>query len=324
MTFIPAAFPKIPAYRREADPVHHARRVVCLEKIDGANTRVGVPRGARSADEIVIGGRSLLEGDRDFCQPALRQCVVDDPARVQALLALSRDCDGDLVLYGETCGRGIQSTGFIYGSRAHLVLFAATVGGAWVSLSRPLELFDDEGPVRRVPSLREIAERASLPVAPCLYEGPPDAERFDALLDRASEHAMSRGAVPAHADATHEGVVIWSDPVLLDGAGRLLVAKHKHPRRRETIDAPSGRESPEEFASRVVTIERVRHALQHLRESGRGGGAREELSSLVARRVVQDVSREEPAYHEALARHGKTAVRAALEAAARAIGVDEM
>ncbi len=324
MTFIPAVFPKIPAYRREADPVHHARRVACMEKIDGANTRVGVPRGARSADELVIGGRVLLEGDPDFCQPALRQSVVDDAARVQALLALSRELLGDLVLYGETCGRGIQSTGFIYGARAHLVLFAATVGGAWVSLSRPLELIDDEDHARRVPSLREIAERARLPVAPCLYEGEPDAERFDALLDRPSEHAQSRGSAPARSDTTHEGVVIWSDPVLLDGAGRLLVAKHKHPRRREAVDAPSGRESPEEFASRVVTAERVRHALQHLRESGRAGGAREELSSLIARRVVQDVSREEPAYHDAIGRHGKAAVRAALEAAATWFSIDEL
>ncbi len=324
MTFFPAAFPSIPAYRREADPVHHARRVVCMEKIDGANTRVGVPRGALCADELVIGGRVLLEGDRDFCQPALRQSLCDDAARVRALLSLVSDLHGDLVLYGETCGRGIQSTGFIYGPRAHLVLFAATVGGAWVGLSRPLELIGEDGRVRRVPSLREIGERARLPVAPCLYDGPPDAERFDALLDRPSEHATSRCAAPSHVDTTHEGVVIWSDPVLLDGAGRLLVAKHKHPRRRESLDAPAGGESLEAFAARVVTVERARHALQHLRESGRGVGAGEALGSLLARRVVQDVSREEPAYHDALARYGKAAVRAALDAAARALEVDAL
>ncbi|MFO0652971.1 MAG: RNA ligase family protein [Polyangiales bacterium] len=322
MTFIPAAFPKIPAYRREADPVHHARRVVCLEKIDGANTRVGVPRGALGAEAFVIGGRALLEGDRDFCQPALRQSLCDDAARVRALLSLASELPGDLVLYGETCGRGIQSTGFLYGPRVHLVLFAATVGGAWVSLTRPLDLVADDGAVRRVPSLRELGERARLPVAPCLYEGPPDAERFDALLDRPSEHASSRGAAPAQADTTHEGVVIWSDPVLLDGAGRLLVAKHKHPRRRESPDAPEGLETAAAFAARVVTVERARHALQHLQESGRGGATGEALASLLARRVVQDVAREELTYHAVLARHGKVAVRAALEAAVRALDVD--
>lgn len=73
-----------------------------------------------------------------------------------------------------------------------------------------------------------------------------------------------------------------------------------------------------------MTVERARHALQHLRESGRGGGAGEELGSLLARRVAQDVSREEPAYHEALAQHGKAAVRAALDAAVRALDVDAL
>ena len=44
-----------------------------------------------------------------------------------------------------------------------------------------------------------------------------------------------------------------------------------------------------------------------------------ERAELLVRRVVQDVAREEPAYHAQLARHGKAAVRAALEAAAREV-----
>lgn len=66
----------------------------------------------------MIGGRALLEGDRDFCQPVLRQSLCDDAARVRTLLSLVGELRGDLARYGETCGRGIQSTGFIYGPRA--------------------------------------------------------------------------------------------------------------------------------------------------------------------------------------------------------------
>lgn len=320
MTFTPAAFPKIPAYCREADPIHYARNVVCLEKIDGTNTRIGVPRGARRPEDLVFGGRSLLESEPSFSQPMLRAAFVADQKRVEALLRIAGALPGDLTLYGETCGQGIQATGFIYGPSVHFVLFAATVGGAWLGWSHPLDLGSGGGDgavPRRLPALRELAERVGLPLAPCLYQGAPDPERFDALIDRPSKHAASRGTASGH-DIPHEGIVIWSDPVLLDGAGRLLAAKHKHPRRRETRgDAPRERESPEAFAARVIVEERVRHARQHLEESGRWHGTIHERVTAIVRRVVQDVAEEEPSYAQQIALHGKADVRAALEWAAR-------
>src|SRR5687768_6325061 len=74
----PAPFPKIPMYRGEADPLYELRRVVCLEKIDGTNTRVGVPFGAKHAADIVIGGRELTEREPGFSQPFLCELVRQD------------------------------------------------------------------------------------------------------------------------------------------------------------------------------------------------------------------------------------------------------
>lgn len=323
MTFVPAVFPRIASYRREADAVHHAREVVCLEKIDGSNTRVGVPRDLQRADQLLVGGRSRLEGEEGFCQPELRAGFVAS-VRLDGLRGLAHALPDHLTLYGETCGRGIQATGFLYGPSPHFVLFAATVGDAWLGWSHALDLDDAAGAVQRLPSLREIAERTGLPLAPCLYRGAPDPERFDALLDRPSAHAAARGASSRSSDATHEGVVIWSDPALRDGAGRLLVAKHKHPNRREALDeTPGSDDTAEGFAARVVNGERLAHARQHLEEGGRWPCSRDERIERLVRRVVQDVAREEPAYARQIVRYAKATVRAALEARARALAGHE-
>lgn len=216
MKFMPEVFPKIPSYRRQADPVHHVHSVVCLEKIDGTNTRVAAPRGASTQESLIVGGRTLLEGEADFCQPELRAGF---PA-ARALLRFSAELDGDVTLYGETCGRGVQASGFVYGPRLHFVLFAARACGAWLSYSHPTELDgEDETPTRRLPSLVELAELLGLPLAPYLYRGAPDPDRFDSLLERPSAHGERMRAGGHDPGGTHEGVVIWSDPLLLDGAG---------------------------------------------------------------------------------------------------------
>lgn len=311
---ISTPFPKIPQYRREADPIHGVRNVVCLEKIDGTNTRVGVPRAARSAADVVFGGRTLLEHEPGFCQPVLREAFFADRAREARLLRFAAELGGDLVLYGETCGRGIQAQGFLYGPRPHFVLFAARVDGAWLSFGQPLRLTDDASEPRELPSLRAVAAGIGVALAPCVYEGPPDPARFDALLELPSAHATSAGG--NRTEAPQEGVVVWSDPLLLDGAGRPLVAKHKDPRRSEALDleGDAAAEDVAAFAERVVRLERLRHARQHLAEAGRWGGAGEERAALVVRRVVQDVAREVPEYQTQLGLAGKARVRAALEA----------
>jgi len=153
MSIVP--FPKIPAYRREADPIHLVRSVVCLEKIDGTNTRVHAPADARSAADLVFGGRTLLENMPDFCQPVLREAFTAEAAAVRRLCELVHELGRALTLYGETRGRGIQAQGHIYGPRPHFVLFAARSAGAWLGFNHSLELRDeDEEAPRTLPSLR--------------------------------------------------------------------------------------------------------------------------------------------------------------------------
>ena len=308
-----SVFPKIPQYRGEADAVHTVRSVVCLEKIDGANTRVHARRGAASASDLVFGGRTLLEHEAAFCQPFLREAFVADARAPLRLCELVAELGREVTLYGETCGRGVQAQGHIYGPRPHFVLFAARSEGAWLSFGAPLvidDARDESSATITLPSLRELAARLGVTLVPELYAGAPDAARFAGLVDRPSAHAQSRGT--RHTDAAQEGIVVWSDPLRLDGAGRPIVAKLKDPRRAEALAPDDGvDEEPEAFAARVVQLERLRHARQHLEESGRwqGGGSLE----LLARRVVQDVAREEADYGRQIARAGKGPVRAALE-----------
>jgi len=115
----------------------------------------------------------------------------------------------------------------------------------------------------------------------------------------------------------HEGVVAWADPVLCAPDGLPLVAKLKHPSRREYAAPDDATERPpDEFASRCVTPERIAHAIQHLTERGRWDDDAPDADAL-ARRVVQDVSREVPEYQDMIARFGKRTVRRALDARAR-------
>lgn len=317
----PPVFVKIPHYRGEADPVHCARHVVCVEKIDGANTRVLVPSGATREADLRIGGRSLMEDEPGFSQPFLGELFRRDAALCRRLFAVTASLGQDLALYGETCGGRIQAMGYLYGTRPHFLLFAARIGGVWLSHRRPSPPpppgEDDEAeatPGRTLPSLVALAEALEIPMPPCLYEGPPERARFESLIERPSQHSLDQGASRGDVEGTQEGIVIASDPLLFDAHGAPLIAKLKHPRRREALDAPpEALESAEAFARRVLRPERLSHAVAHLRETGKWTGEPAQDHPALTRRLIQDVAREVAEYQELLARHGKKAVRSALE-----------
>ena len=316
MRFAPPKFPKLPRYRGEADPIHASARVIALEKIDGANTRIGVPQGAQEPEDLSLGGRVLMEDESSFSERAIVDVIRGDEALVARLLALSASRGEDIALYGETCGGRIQRMGFIYGPRPHFLLFGARLGGAWCSYSRPIA-----GPEGAPPpmTLVKLAEQLGLVLPPLCYEGPPNAQALDALLDRPSQHSLDQGFERRDVDRTQEGVVIWADPLLLDPYGRPLVAKHKHPSRREWR-APDDAQvlGPEEFAERAAPVERLRHAIEHLRAAGKWIDEPEERDRRIVRRAVQDISKEVPEYQAQLSRFGKAKVRAALEVVIRA------
>ncbi|MCA9714694.1 MAG: hypothetical protein H6713_27790 [Myxococcales bacterium] len=314
MSALPARFPKIPSYRGAADPLQCVQRVVATEKLDGTNARLGVPADATRPDQLLVGGRNKMSFEAGFSQPELTRLLED--AGLQArLLALPQLTQArDVALYGEVCGGRIQG-GAMYGRQPHLVLFAATVGGAWVGYSRVVQPPPD---TPALPTLEQLGAHLRLPLAPRLYEGPPDPAALAELVDQPSAYSQARGVELRGADITHEGVVIWSDPALRDPWGAPLVAKLKHPRRREY--SPGRVEAgPEDFAARAVTGERLRHARQHLEADGRWTGDREAKTTALIKRVLRDISKEVHEYAEQLRVHGKRDVRAAIKTRARTL-----
>jgi hypothetical protein len=305
----PSPFPSVPQYRGEADPVHAVQRVVCLEKLDGMNTRIGIPMGATTPADLRIGGRSVMEDDRSFRQDILLTLIRGDAALCQRLLDLSAELGEPVVLYGETCGAKIQKMGFIYG-RPHFVLFGATVHGGWVGYSRVLTAGSAERPA--LPTLRQLGERLQLPVAPCLFDGPPDSAIFAGLVKRTSQHSVAQGFARSDIDNTQEGIVIWSDPVLLDPFGEPVMAKLKPSHRREYTQPADERTGPDDFARRAVPPERIRHAREHLLEHGQWLGILSEDMPALVQRVTRDVSREVPEYQSMLREHGRKTIRRAI------------
>ena len=302
MNTFPKEFPKIAAYKQQADWIHCVKHVVCLEKIDGTNTRIGIPKEAQSAEDIVIGGRTLLEHESNFSQQFLCQMIRNDHTLCERMIAFANTLQADVTFYGETCGASIQACGFIYGKKIHFVLFAATIDDIWCGYSRSI--------CGKLPTLKQIAKRIGFTVAPCLYEGEPNSEHFSSLLDRRSQHSIDCGF--QRDNNIHEGLVIWSDPVLMSSYGIPIVAKYKHSSRREYIPKNEENNSVSDFAQRVVLPERMQHAVAHLQEQGRWLENFIDNKEAVIRRVIQDIAREVDEYQNQLSINGKKKVRKAI------------
>ncbi|WP_372370084.1 RNA ligase family protein [Candidatus Uabimicrobium sp. HlEnr_7] len=304
MQFIPQKFPKIPAYKQQADWLHCVNNVVCLEKIDGTNTRIGISKDAKTAGDIVIGGRTVLEDEPKFSQGFICDMIRNDSDLCERLITFAKDIDCNVVLYGETCGASIQKCGIIYGKKIHFVLFAVMVGNIWCSYSRKVS-------ENRVPTVVQASKSLGLPIAPCLYQGQANSEEFTALLDRSSQHSENQKFSIKNIDNTHEGIVIWSDPLLLNSYGEPIVAKYKHPNRREYVHS-KGQQSPNDFAQRTVLPERIRHAIEHIKEQGQWQEDFHNNKELVRRRVIQDIAREVEEYQQQISLHSKKNVRKAI------------
>ena len=314
MATFPPPFPKITTYRGQADLLNSVKRVVCMEKIDGANMRVGIPVHASSAAEILIGGRTLMEGDPGFNQAMLGPLIREDADLVHALVQLVNELGAPLTLYGEACGASIQRMGHIYGTKLHFVLFAARLGEVWLSPSQSAR--------HEWPTLTQIAERTGLTIAPVLYEGAADEDHIATLVECVSEHALAQGTQQPEDHMLQEGIVIWADPMLCAPDGAPLVAKFKHPSRKE-YHAPRENEdvSPASFTERCVTQERLEHALSYLQEKGRWDEATPDHDA-IARRVMQDVAREVDECHALIQVFGKSVVRGAIQARALQLASD--
>lgn len=84
--------------------------------------RVGIPMGASSPADILIGGRTLMEGAPGFNQAALAPLIREKQPLAQSLIRVAQQLGAHLTLYGEACGASIQRMGHIYGSQLHSVI----------------------------------------------------------------------------------------------------------------------------------------------------------------------------------------------------------
>ncbi len=206
-------YPEIPRLERRPE-ILSVKQAVAVEKLHGTNFRVLFPAGMTAVEHLFLGGRNeeLNAGSASFYGGRPIAWWTSRPDLVLGLLNAfrRRGIDGDITVYGEACGTGIQK-GVRYGAPGEVLFraFDIRIEENFVSY----DLFT------------ELCDEAGLPRVPEMWRGEPTLEAFDALLEKTSAEAVRNGID----DATNlsEGVVIRSNPLLRNAFGEWLIIKHK-------------------------------------------------------------------------------------------------
>lgn len=236
------------------------KEVVATEKLHGTNFRLYFPSGISSIAEIQFGGRNeVFAGDdaSEFYKGRPVRWFHDRPELLGRLLELFRERTyGDVIVYGEICGAGIQK-GVRYAADDSIVFraFDIRIGESFVTYDLFVEICDTVG----------------LPRAVEIWRGEPSLEAFNALLDRLSVEGQQNG-VTAEKNVM-EGVVIRSNPLLRNVFGEWLIIKHKSDLFAEVSRQSIREDRPdmtavEAFARMYVVRGRVINALGRLRDAG--------------------------------------------------------
>lgn len=242
--------PKYPHLENLAryDTVLSCKRVTVQEKLDGANVRFGLDRDG----QLWAGSRNqvLDLSDRSASYGFVGWLL--DSGLAERLEALS--CRG-IVYFGEWVGRKVQ--GRIKYANEGFYLFDILIPD-----------HDDEAGVTHytLATASHVDWHASqlrLAQVPRLYWGKPDLSTLQRLRDK-----------PYLSDLT-EGIVIKADPPQRDFRGDWIIAKFKSPAFEEVAKAKKKEPRPpldaaaaEEFVGTYVTLERMRHVFQQVREQG--------------------------------------------------------
>lgn len=261
--------------------------VVGTEKLDGTNFSLWVPRGLKSASDIIYGSRDYELGmaGSQLCDGFFEGKPVawfaSRPALLDKLLnALDRRGLHEVILFGESCGSNIQ-TGVMYLQR-HEVMFRAfnlLVDGEFLNY----DLFC------------EICDEAGLPRVPEIYRGKPSLEVFNSFLEKPSVEA-SRNSMDGYCDIS-EGVIFSADPLIRNPKGQHLIIKHKSVKFQECCErgkaANRDRLAPTVlYAHSVATAGRLHNVRGHLR--GQGIPFRHDLKDLrhVSPAMLADIHKE--------------------------------
>jgi hypothetical protein len=233
------------------------KQVVATEKLHGTNFRVFFPAGTASLDDIRFGGRNevFAPGDGGFYGGRPTRWFKDRPDLLDRIVGFARERSwGDLIVYGEACGSGIQKgVRYVEGDEVVFRAFDVCVGDNFLTY----DLFTEFCDALQLPRVCEV------------WRGEPSLAAFDALLEQPSPEARRNGVRDLR--GLSEGVVIRSNPLLRNVFGEWLIIKHKSQRFVESAPpAPgvAGRGPVEAFVRAHVVPGRVVNALGRLRDAG--------------------------------------------------------
>lgn len=233
------------------------KQVVAAEKLHGTNFRVFFPAGMTGIEDVRFGGRNEVfpPGDAGFYGGRPVRWFRDRPELLERMWDFIRERGwGDVIVYGEACGAGIQKgVRYVEGDEALFRAFDVCVGDNLVTY----DLFVEFCEVARLPRVCEV------------WRGEPSLAAFDALLERPSLEAERNGVRDIR--GVMEGVVIRSNPLLRNVFGEWLIIKHKSRAFVESakpIVSALDRGPVEAFVRAYVVRGRVVNALGRLRDAG--------------------------------------------------------
>ncbi|TSC81982.1 MAG: hypothetical protein G01um101419_701 [Parcubacteria group bacterium Gr01-1014_19] len=229
--------------------------VAVTEKIHGTSVRIGwVDNTFR------VGGRNE-EFDVVTSNPSTGMSfmawVRDHPELPEKLEQLAIEKGGEVIVYGEWFGNGIQKGVRYFAEPGKgFRIFGVRINGC---------LMDWD-------VVKATAEELGLPTVPLLYRGKPDLELFDKLRVFPSKVGEENGI--SDPENLAEGVVISAIPMVQISSDWAIV-KHKHQKfeersslQRDDKKSVEELESAIQFVAEFWTEQRLEHVFGGLREKG--------------------------------------------------------
>ena len=241
------------------------RRVVIMEKIHGTQGRILI-----YPDEVKVGSRRRLIESSDDGYPQQYEILyaLGENARKKMVEKGEVPC-GQIVIFGEYAGEGVQKGIKYTESGKDFWAFAVLIGETmWLDTLES----------------KKFCDRYGIKFVPILYEGPPDMEVFNNLYEQNSY-------ILGIEDNMMEGIVITSQPLMLNVFGEKIQAKHKNDKWSESIkSAKKPKKASEEMKYAIENINEVRvlHAVDKLRDIGILRKSMEDMRNLIIE-IMEDL-----------------------------------
>ena len=258
--------------------IMQAPEVAVTEKIHGTSVRIGWVDNA-----FRVGGRNE-EFDLVTSNPSagmnFMAWVRDHPELPEKLERLATEKGGEVIVYGEWFGNGIQKGVRYFAEPGKgFRVFGVRINGALQDWN----------------IVEATATKIALPTVPLLYKGKPDLELFDKLRVFPSKVGEENGINDPENLA--EGVVISAIPMVQISSDWAIV-KHKHQKfeersslQRDDKKSVEELESAIQFVAEFWTEQRLEHVFSGLREKGLDVRAPSSIGPTI-RAMFEDVMKE--------------------------------